>query len=79
MSEYPISCTECEKYMGYVHATRYSGRYICDECNKKKVRELGCGGVVEEVGVDCGDLFEECGRVFCKLCRNDKKCKEVER
>lgn len=76
MSEYPINCLDCGKSMGYVHATQWSERYICDECNKKKVRELGCGGEVEEVGVECGDIFEECGRVFCSKCSKSERRKK---
>ena len=39
MSEYPVSCNKCGKQLGYVHATRWSDNYICDECEKLKDRE----------------------------------------
>ena len=67
MSEYPIQCSECSKPMGYVHATDYSSNYLCDECNQKEKRRIGCGRIIEETGSECGDLFEGY-RACCKNC-----------
>lgn len=33
MSEYPIHCDKCGKYLGLVHATEY-GTYLCEECER---------------------------------------------
>jgi len=43
MSEYPISCNMCGKYLGIVHATKYSNNYLCEDCwnkVKKQQREV---------------------------------------
>lgn len=71
MSEYPIQCSMCRKPMGYVHASEYSNNYLCEECNQKEKRRVGCGRIVEETGSDCGDLFEGY-RVCCKSCSQSK-------
>lgn len=39
MSNYPVHCARCGKYLGYVHATEWSNNLICDECAKEKERE----------------------------------------
>ena len=36
MSEYPISCDKCGKYLGHVHATEYSNNFLCNDCWKEK-------------------------------------------
>ena len=40
MSEYPISCDKCGKYIGYVHVSEWSPHYVCDECRKELKKEV---------------------------------------
>ena len=45
MSEYPIDCDSCGKFIGYVHATQY-GSYLCEKCShdikiERELKELG--------------------------------------
>ena len=35
MSEYPVHCDKCGKYLGYVHATEW-GVGLCKECGEEK-------------------------------------------
>lgn len=58
MSEYPVNCCECGKYIGYVHATEYSKNHLCDECYQRLKREKGCGRLIPEIGEECGSIFE---------------------
>ena len=40
MSEYPVHCAKCGEYLGVVYATRWSDKYLCEKCNKEKLREM---------------------------------------
>jgi uncharacterized CHY-type Zn-finger protein len=35
MSEYPVNCAKCGKYLGYLHTSEWTDTKICDECNSQ--------------------------------------------